>query len=54
MKGGEKLGILIDLEREVKEKSTELKITRFGSRFVEKSRSKNHIENRSCRERNAK
>ena len=31
--------ILIDLERELKDESTESKITRFGSRFVEKSKS---------------
>ena len=39
MKCGEKLGILIDLERELKDESMESNITRFGSRFLEKSKS---------------
>ena len=37
---GEKLGILIDLERELTYESTESKITRFRSRFAEKSKIK--------------
>ena len=36
---GEKLGILVYLERRLQEKSTESKITRFGLIFAEKSRS---------------
>ena len=40
---GEKLENLIILEKE-QDKSTKSKITRFGSRFVEKSRSENHVE----------
>ena len=40
MNWGEKLGILIDLERELKDESTESKLTRFGSRLAEKSKSK--------------
>ena len=36
MNSSEKLGKMIDLERELKDESTELKITRFGSRFAEK------------------
>ena len=37
----EKLGILLIIEREIKDKSSESKITRFGSRFAEKLKSKN-------------
>ena len=37
MKCGYKLGILIFLKIRLEEKSTESKITRFRSRFVEKS-----------------
>ena len=37
MKFHEKLGKLIFLERRLKDKSTESKITKFGSRFAEKS-----------------
>ena len=40
----EKLWILVDLERELKDESTESKITLFGSRFAEKSKSKNYLE----------
>ena len=36
MKCGEKLGKFIFLERRLEGKSTESKITKFGSRFVEK------------------
>ena len=40
MNSGEKLGKMIDLERELKDESTESKITRFGSRFADKSKNK--------------
>ena len=40
---GEKLENLIILEKELQDKSTKSKITRFRSRFVEKSRSENHV-----------
>ena len=50
----EKLGMLIDLERERKEKSKEQKITRFRSRFVEKSKRELGRNFRTRRERNSK
>ena len=39
MKCSENLGKLIDLERRLDGKSMKLKITEFGSRFAEKSKS---------------
>ena len=54
MNSSEKLGILIDLERELKDESTESKITRFGSRFAEKSMSKLERNFQTRRERNLK
>ena len=45
---------MIDLERELKEKSTESKITRFGSGFVEKSMSELERNFRTRRVRNPK
>ena len=39
MRCGEKLGKLIFLKRRLEDKSTESKITQFGSIFAEKSKS---------------
>ena len=51
---GEKLGKLTDLESELKDESMESKITRFGSRFTEKSMSELERNFRTRRERNLK
>ena len=44
MNQGEKLGILVYLERELKDESMESNITEFGSRFGEISTRKNKVE----------
>ena len=53
MNWGDKFRKLVFLKRELKDKSTESKITRFGSRFVEKSKSELSRNFRMQRERNA-
>ena len=54
MTWSEKLGKFIDLERELKDKSTESKITRFGSRLAEKSMSELEKNFLTRRKRNPK
>ena len=54
MNCGEKLGKLIDLERELKDASRESKITRFRSRFAKKSKSELGRNFWMRRERNLK
>ena len=41
---GEKLGILVNLERRLQDKSMKSKIVRFGSIFMEKSMSEIKVE----------